>query len=122
MGTKLSKDEALKSYQAALLARRKILKQKSNGLIQTTVIVRENGHIWQYDDVTVVIEEDIRGYDTFFNVSIHWEDAGLTMDEYHAIGLYGYYSSSFVKMEYDNFDDQLILHSDNDIKISIKIL
>ena len=51
-----------------------------------------------------------------YKVYMFWEDYGLT-EEYHDLGLWGYYSTDFIKMEYDELNKYLRINAIDDDKI-----
>jgi len=44
-------------------------------------------------------------------INILWEDTGLTEDGFHALGLWGTYSTSYSKMRFLKVTNQLKIHS-----------
>ncbi|MEY8367303.1 hypothetical protein AALA24_00915 [Anaerovoracaceae bacterium 42-11] len=104
MSKKLSADESLKSLRAISDYRIDNL-----GSRKKQVVVVKNGKTI-FKDVISVIAGD---YNIYFKVDIIWEDVEF---DYRENGLYGYYSSTYNIITYDN--GVLNIYSDN-IVISI---
>ncbi len=104
MSKKLSVDESLKSLSAIKDYR---IDNPGNGK-KRVVVVKSGKTI--FNDVISVIAGD---YNIYFKVDIIWEDADF---DYKENGLYGYYSSTYNVVTYDN--SVLNIYSD-DIIISI---
>lgn len=104
MSKKLSVEESLKSLRA--ISNYKI---DNPGNVNKRVIVVKSGKTI-FNDVISVIAGD---YNIYYKVDIIWEDAGF---DYRKNGLYGYYSSTYNVVVYDN--DILNIYAD-DMVISI---
>lgn len=104
MSKKLSTEEIFKSLNAIRNYRIKNL-----GYQKKRVVVLKNGKLIFNGVISVIAGE----YNLYFRVDIIWEDAKF---DYKKNGLYGYYSSTYHVVTYD--DDTLNIYSD-DIVISI---
>lgn len=104
MSKKLSTEESLKSLRAI-----NDYKINNPGTVKKRVVVAKNGNTI-FNDVISVIAGD---YNIYFRVDIIWEDAEF---DYKGNGLYGYYSSTYNVITYDN--SVLTIYSD-DIVINI---
>lgn len=51
------------------------------------------------------------------NVNINWEDAPYGLKNYTEYGLYGYYSTAYCKMSYDETSNTLTINDSNDRQI-----
>ena len=90
MSKKVSADEGIKNI-GELIAFRK----DNSNTSKKRVVVEMNGRTIFNDNVTVVIGD----YNIYYRVDIIWDDV-ITQDEYHNLGLYGYYSSDYCEMDY----------------------
>lgn len=109
MGNKLSISEEGASQRALLDYR------IDNGTLvePRSVVVIKNGELIINEQIPVAVAE----YNIYMRVDIMWEDAGYS--NYRDLGLYGYYSTSYVPMSY--CDGELrIKPTDGDIEIAIK--
>ena len=104
MSKKLSNEESLKSLRAI-----NDYRINNPGTVKKRVVVVKNGNTI-FNDVISVIAGD---YNIYFKVDIIWEDAEF---DYKENGLYGYYSSTYNVVTYDN--SILTIYSD-DIVINI---
>lgn len=109
MSNRISISEQLASHNAALDYR------NDNGtlVLPKNVEVVKNGKLIVNGEIPVQVLD----YTRYTNVNIMWEDAGYP--DYRDLGLYGYYSTSYVQMSYHN-DELIIKPTDNNIKIVIK--
>ena len=109
MSNRIPISEQLASYKAALDYR------NDNGtlVLPKNVEVVKNGELIVNGEIPVQVLDNIR----YMNVNIMWEDAGYP--DYRDLGLYGYYSTSYVQMSYHN-DELKIKLTDNNIEIVIK--
>ena len=85
-----------------------------NPQIKADVKLLIEGKVIPIPDVSVFITE-IKMYN-YIHVEIMWDEAGYSEDEYHNLGLHGYYSANFVKM---NKVGRSLEIYDNGIVISI---
>lgn len=109
MGNKLSISEEGASQRALLDYR------IDNGTLvePRSVVVIKNGELIINEQIPVAVAE----YNIYMRVDIMWEDAGYS--NYRDLGLYGYYSTSYVPMSY--CDGELrIKPTDINIEIVIK--
>lgn len=109
MSNRLPISEERASHRAVLDYR------NDNGtlVLQKNVVVVKNGELIVNGEIPVQVLD----YNRYMNVNIIWEDAGYP--NYRDLGLYGYYSTSYVQMSYH--DDELrIKPTDNNIEIVIK--
>lgn len=104
MSKKLSTEESLKSLSAI-----NDYRIDNPGNEKKRVVVTKKGRTI-FNDVVSVIAGD---YNIYFKVDIIWEDVEF---DYRENGLYGYYSSTYNIITYDN--GVLNIYSDN-IVISI---
>ena len=104
MSIKLSPEESLKSLSAI-----KDYRIHNFGTVKKRVVVTKNENTI-FNDVISVVAGD---YHIYFKVDIIWEDAGF---DYKGNGLYGYYSSTYNVVTYNN--SVLTIYSD-DIVINI---
>lgn len=80
---------------------------------QKNVVVVKDGKLIVNGKIPV----QVSNYDLYMNVNIMWEDAGYP--NYRDLGLYGYYSTSYVRISYH--DGELrIKPTDSNIEIVIK--
>lgn len=88
----------------------------STEVFVTTVIVNNlnNEEIFNFEIMKVSLSD----YNIYVNVNIMWEDCGLSTYKKHK--LYGYYSTGYCNMEYDDGEEGLIIHTE-DYKIIIKV-
>ena len=109
MSNRISISEQLASHNAALDYR------NDNGtlVLPKNVEVVKNGKLIVNGEIPVQVLD----YTRYTNVNIMWEDAGYP--DYRDLGLYGYYSTSYVQMSYHN-DELRIKPTDNNIEIVIK--
>ena len=109
MSNRIPISEQLASYKAALDYR------NDNGtlVLPKNVEVVKNGELIVNGEIPVQVLDNIR----YMNVNIMWEDAEYP--DYRDLGLYGYYSTSYVQMSYHN-DELRIKPTDNNIEIVIK--
>lgn len=110
MGSKLSNSEKMKSLGAVHDF------QQSNGWhakFNATVLAEKTGTIFFNSKVDVVVSD----YRNYYNVNISWEDNLSEDEDYHELGLFGYYSTDYCRMRYSS--GALIIHSDNNVKITI---
>ncbi|HFU4494118.1 TPA: hypothetical protein ACGPA7_002115 [Streptococcus suis] len=109
MSNRIPISEQLASHNAALDYR------NDNGtlVLPKNVEVVKNGELIVNGEIPVQVLDYIR----YTNVNIMWEDAGYP--DYRDLGLYGYYSTSYVQMSYHN-DELIIKPTDNNIEIVIK--
>ena len=104
MSKKLSDEESVESVSA--ISRYRI---NNSGAGMKNVVVTKNGKkIFEGKIGVTTIKHNI-----YYEVDIIWEDAGF---DYKKHGLFGYYSSTYNKITYDNI--VLKIYSD-DIVISI---
>ena len=109
MSNKLLTSEQSDSYRAALDYR------IDNGTLvePRSVVVIKNGELIINEQIPVAVAE----HNIYMRVDIMWEDAGYS--NYRDLGLYGYYSTSYVPMSYR--DGELrIKPTDSNIEIAIK--
>ena len=104
MGKKLSFEERLDSLNAI-----KEFKIDNPGTVKKRVIVRKNGKIIFNDEISVIAGN----YNIYYKIDIIWEDVEF---DYRENGLYGYYSSTYSVVTYDN---SVLNIYDGDIEISI---
>lgn len=109
MSNRISISEQLASHNAALDYR------NDNGtlVLPKNVEVVKNGKFIVNGEIPVAVSD----HNIYMRVDIMWEDAGYS--NYRDLGLYGYYSTSYVKMSYHN-DELIIKPTDNNIEIVIK--
>jgi hypothetical protein len=109
MSNRLPISEEHASHSAALDYR------NNNGtlVLQKNVEVVKNGKLIVNGKIPVQVLDYIR----YTNVYIMWEEAGYP--DYRNLGLYGYYSTSYVQMSYHN-GELRIKPTDNNIEIVIK--
>lgn len=69
-------------------------RENSTKVVKSVVVKKGNTIIFN-DKVTVIVGD----YNIYFRLDIIWDDV-ITEEEYHALGLYGYYSSDYCDMEY----------------------
>lgn len=109
MGDKLPFSEEHASHKAAFDYR------NDNGtlVLQKNVEVVKNGELI----VNRTIPVQVSDLNLYMNVNIMWEDAGYPT--FRDLGLYGYYSTSYVQISYH--DGELRINpTDNNIEIVIK--
>lgn len=99
MSKKLSTEESLKSLRAI-----NDYRIDNPGTRKKKVIVVKSGKTIFNDEISVIAGD----YNIYFKVDIIWEDAGF---DYKGNGLYGYYSSTYNIVTYDN--SVLIIYSDD---------
>lgn len=104
MSEKLTDEESMKSLRAISDYR-----IDNRGNVNKRVVVTKHGKTI-FNDIVPVSAGDCNIY---FKVDILWEEAGFN---YKKNGLYGYYSSTYNRVTYEN--DVLDIYSD-DIIISI---
>lgn len=111
MSNRLPIGEQLASHSAVLDYR------NDNGtlVLQKNVVVVKNGELIVNGEIPVQVLD----YNRYTNVYIMWEEAGYP--NYRNLGLYGYYSTSYVQMSYHN-DELRIKPTDNNIEIVINKL
>lgn len=115
MSGKLSFQDSIDSMNAV-----KTLKREANGLSVFFV------NIFVYDSDYKLIKSFrgesivITSTSEYYNVNINWEDYGL--DDYHDIGLKGYYSTTYTKMNYNDSTGCLEIEAeDDDISIEVEV-
>lgn len=103
--------EQLASHKAALDYRN----DNDNGTLDLSknVEVVKNGVLIINKQIPVAVSN----HNIYMRVDIMWEDAGYS--NYRDLGLYGYYSTSYVQMSYHN-GELRIKPTDNNIEIVIK--
>ena len=109
MSNRIPISEQLASHNAALDYR------NDNGtlVLPKNVEVVKNGVLIINEQISVAVYD----YNIYMRVDIMWEDAGYS--NYRGLGLYGYYSTSYVPMSYH--DGELrIKPTDINIEIVIK--
>lgn len=104
MGKKLSFEESLDSLNAI-----NEFKIHNPGTVKKRVIVRKNGKNIFNDEISVIAGN----YNIYYKIDIIWEDVEF---DYRENGLYGYYSSTYSVVTYDN---SVLNIYDGDIEISI---
>ena len=109
MSNRIPISEQLASHNAALDYR------NDNGtlVLPKNVEVVKNGELIINEQIPVAVSN----HNIYMRVDIMWEDAGYS--NYRDLGLYGYYSTSYVQMSYHN-DELRIKPTDNNIEIVIK--
>jgi hypothetical protein len=89
---------------------------KNHNRFEADIVVYKNGDkIFDEKNITTQV---IMKYNCW-NVLIFWDDAGLDEEDYHKLGLFGYYSSGYSKMV--NEYKSLIIFGDKGIKINISV-
>ena len=76
-------------------------------------VVNENTDEVEYEFNSIPVS--ISSGTEFYTINIYWEDAGII--NFNSKGLYGRYSTSYNEMEYDEFDECLVIKSSNSDKI-----
>ena len=111
MSNRLPIGEQLASHSAVLDYR------NDNGtlVLPKNVEVVKNGVLIINKQIPVAVSN----HNIYMRVDIMWEDAGYP--DYRDLGLYGYYSTSYVQMSYHN-DELRIKPTDNNIEIVINKL
>jgi len=104
MGKKLSFEESLDSLNAI-----KEFKSDNPGTVKKRVIALKNGKNIFNDEISVIAGD----YNIYYKIDIIWEDVEF---DYRDNGLYGYYSSTYSVVTYDN---SVLNIYDDDIEISI---
>ncbi len=109
MSNRLPIGEQLASHSAVLDYR------NDNGtlVLQKNVVVVKNGELIINEQIPVSVSD----HNIYMRVDIMWEDAGYS--NYRELGLYGYYSTSYVQMSYHDYELR-IKPTDNNIEIVIK--
>ena len=110
MGSKLLSKERNKSYDAV---HRLLKKNKWTTKFDATVLAEKEDEIFFNSKVEVVVSDNL----DYYLVNISWEDGLGKNKDYHKLGLFGYYSTDYCKMKYNN--ETLVIHSDEKIKITI---
>ena len=82
------------------------------------VTVWQNGKESFKKYISVVITQSPTSHETY-NVNISWEESGIK--NYRDKGLYGYYSTYYCEMEFNEDYNFLKIYSNNDTQISIDI-
>ncbi|MBG9753353.1 hypothetical protein ABD81_06500 [Bacillus thuringiensis] len=62
---------------------------------------------------------DSRSGSDWYNINIFWEEGRVK--DFNNLGLFGFYSTDYNKVELDTDEFQLIIHSDNGILIKISL-
>lgn len=81
----------------------------------TTVVVDYGNETVTYNDMVVSLSD----YGNWVNVNINWEDSGAV--EYRKLGLFGYYSTGYCKMYFDESKNALTIESTNDVTITVYV-
>lgn len=115
MSSKLIFQDSIDSMSAV-----KTLKREANGLSVFSA------NIFVYDSDYKLIKSfrgeyiAISSTNEYYNVNINWEDYGL--EDYHDLGLRGYYSTTYTKMNYNNSTGCLEIEAeDDDIIIEVEV-
>ncbi len=105
MGNKISANESMDSILALMEYKRNFSASQ-----KMRVVAKRNHEIIFNNRVIVGIGD----YNFYQKVDIMWDDV---KPDYHDIGLHGYYSTDFCRMEYD--DGVLTISDGNGIEITI---
>lgn len=105
MGKKLSHDEQLDTISAL-----REYKEDYSRKEEMLVIAKKGNSIVFNDRVNVIIGD----YNIYHRVDIMWDDVN---EDYHDLGLFGYYSTTYCKMEYSN--RVLTIYDGNGMEIQI---
>lgn len=105
MGNKISIDESRDSVSALM-----DYKRDFSAAQEMRVVAKQNYQVIFNSRVKVVVGD----YNNYHRVDILWDDVE---PDYHDIGLYGYYSTDYCCMNYDN--GVLTIFDGNGIEITI---
>lgn len=90
MGNKVSGEMSLNNISALV----EFSRDNTNKSVKTVIAKRGNEII--FNDIVTVIVGD---YNIYYRLDIIWDDV-ISEDEYHDLGLYGYYSSDYCEISY----------------------
>lgn len=105
MGNKISANESMDSISALMEYKRNF------SASQKMRVVAERDHEIIFNNRVMVVIGD---YNIYQRVDIMWDDVE---PDYHDIGLYGYYSTDYCHMDYD--DGVLTIFDGNGTEITI---
>jgi hypothetical protein len=107
---------AVCEFKDALLVKDITINGLDSAIFPTSVVVidKNGDELFNYDNMNVKLSDA----GNWVNVNIMWEDCGLRTYKKHK--LYGYYSTTYCKMDYSEGEKSLVINSDN-LKIIIKV-
>lgn len=110
MANKLTNEEKLNSLSAA---HHFLQNNGGNIKINAMVLAEKNGDIIFKSKVNIMVGD----YQIYYQVSISWEEGLEENEDYHQLGLFGYYSTNYCEMKYSR--GTLVIQSDKNVKITI---
>lgn len=122
MGKLLSSSQASKNYLLLHGLRENFFSSGGKKQVSSVVVYKENKKMFSFKNQDILLSKN-RNYShgsnrsEWIDVQIFWEDYGI--GDYKSFGLYGYYSSDYNKMNYENSCHKLTIYGDNNITIDI---
>lgn len=90
MGKKVSSEMSLNNISTLV----EFSRDNTNKSVKTVIAKRGNEILFN-DKVSVIVGD----YNIYYRLDIIWDDV-VSEDEYHNLGLYGYYSSDYCEISY----------------------